>query len=189
MSSTWQNRNASNENSHNTKSKCCETGCGNWALTRILSKSGWRITNSERSKGYNAKVVKPVVQTMTVPPTMQITVNFQDADANTDKQEKLTQTVYQQLRSLDGIQVDRVTDPNPPEGSRALGAFLWGLLQAKVSRESLKTLFDFLGDRLGDKPIEFNVTFADGRTFEGKASSRAELQALEDTIKRLAEIK
>jgi hypothetical protein len=126
---------------------------------------------------------------MTAPPTVQITFDFQDADASIDKQEKLTQTVYKQLGSLDGIQVDRVTDPNPPEDSRAVGAFLLGLLQAEVSRESIKTLFSFLGDRLGDKPMEFTAKFPDGRIFQGKASSRAELQALEDTIKRLAEIK
>jgi hypothetical protein len=81
--------------------------------------------------------------------------------------------------------VERVIDPNPPEGSRSIGAFLWGLLQAKVTRSSVKNLLSFLGDRLGNQPIKIKVKLIDGRTIEIEARSRAELLAAEQTIQRL----
>ncbi|MGV0026633.1 hypothetical protein [Phormidesmis priestleyi] len=117
-----------------------------------------------------------------------MTIDFQD-ETNPEKQEKLTQNLWQQMRNIQGVKIDRISDPNPPEGSRAIGAFLWGLLQAEVSKESVKTLFGFLGDRLGDKPIKGKAKFSDGREFEFEASSRAELLAAEETIQRLAQIK
>ncbi|KAM3113607.1 hypothetical protein [Phormidesmis sp. 146-33] len=119
---------------------------------------------------------------------IELTIDFQDS-TKAEKQEKLTQTLWEQMKKMPGVKVDRVSDPNPPDGSRAIGAFLWGLLQAEVSVESVKTLFGFLGDRLGDKPIKGKAKFPDGREFEFEASSRAELLAAEETIQRLAQIK
>ncbi|PSB22043.1 hypothetical protein C7B65_01095 [Phormidesmis priestleyi ULC007] len=124
---------------------------------------------------------------MTIAPNVELTFTFQDPDLSPEKQEKLTQTLWQQMRSLEGVKVDRVADPNPPEGNRALGAFLWGLLQAEVSVASLKNLFGFVGDRLGNKPIKIKAKFADGREIELEVSSREELAAAEETIKRLSQ--
>ncbi|KAM3089620.1 hypothetical protein ACKFKG_33305 [Phormidesmis sp. 146-35] len=123
---------------------------------------------------------------MTTAPKIELTITFQDPDASPEKQEKLTQTLLQQMRSLEDVNVDRVTDPNPPEGSRAVGSFLWGLLKAEASVASLRTLFGFLGDRMGNKPIKIKAKFADGREVELEASSREELAAAEETIKRLS---
>ena len=119
---------------------------------------------------------------------IELTIDFQDS-TDPARQEKLTQTLWEQIKKMPEVKVDRVVDPNPPEGSRAIGAFLWGLLQAEVSTKSVKTLFGFLGDRLGDKPIKGKAKFPDGREFEFEASSRAELLAAEETIQRLAQIK
>ena len=118
-----------------------------------------------------------------------LTIAFQDPDTSIDKQEALTQSLWQQMRQMEGVKVDRVVDPNPPEGSREMVSFLWGLLQADVSVSSLKNLFGFLGDRVGNKPIKIKAKFPDGREYELEASSRAELAAAEETIKRLAESK
>jgi hypothetical protein len=119
---------------------------------------------------------------------IELTIDFQDS-TNVAKQEKLTQTLWGQIKKMQGVKVDRVVDPNPAEGSKAIGAFLWGLLQAEVSVQSVKTLFGFLGDRLGDKPIKGKAKFPDGREFEFEARSRAELLAAEEAIQRLAQIK
>jgi hypothetical protein len=118
-----------------------------------------------------------------------LTIAFQDPATSIDKQEALTQSLWQQMRQMEGVEVDRVVDPNPPEGSREIVSFLWGLLQADVSVSSLKNLFGFLGDRVGNKPIKIKAKFPDGREYELEASSRAELAAAEETIKRLAESK
>jgi len=117
---------------------------------------------------------------------IQLTIAFQDPDTSIDKQEKLTQSLWQQLQAMDGVTVTRVADPNPPEGSRAMLSFLWGLLQAEVSVSSIKNLFGFLGDRLGNKPIKIKAKFADGREVDIEVSSREELLAAEATLKRLA---
>jgi hypothetical protein len=123
---------------------------------------------------------------MTATPEMQLTFEFLDPDATPDKQEKLTQNLYQQLRQMEGVTIQRVAAPDPPEGSREAVSFLWGLLQADVNLSNIKTLFGFLSDRIGNKPIKIKAKLADGREFELEASSREELLAAEETIKRLA---
>lgn len=123
---------------------------------------------------------------MSTAPKLELTLSFQDAESP-EKQEKLTQTLWQQMRQIDGVKVDRVSDDNPPEGSKTFGAFLLGLLKATVTLDGLKSLFGFLGDRLGNKPIKIKAKFADGREVELEASSREELALAEETLKRLAQ--
>jgi hypothetical protein len=53
---------------------------------------------------------------------------------------------------------------------------LTGLLTAQVNPANAKTLFGFLSDRLGNKPIELEVE-ANGRKLRVSAHSREELQA------------
>ena len=114
-------------------------------------------------------------------------LNFQD-DGPEAKQESLTVSLYQQLQQVPGLTIDRVAEV-APDGSRSSGRFLWGLLQAEVGIPGIKTLFGFLGDRLGDKPIVVKAKFADGRVFEMTAQSRAELAAARETLEAMAKIK
>jgi hypothetical protein len=116
-----------------------------------------------------------------------IELNFQDDTAEA-KQEQLTVSLYQQLQKVPGLTIDRVAEV-APDGSRSSGRFLWGLLQAEVGIPGIKTLFGFLGDRLGDKPIVVKAKFADGRVFDVTASSRAELAAAQETLEAMAKIK
>jgi hypothetical protein len=116
-----------------------------------------------------------------------LTIEFIDPNLDDDRQEELTQAIYRDMAELPGVEVDRVEDTNLEAGTRGFGAFLWGLLQAKVSVDSIKTLFGFLGDRVGDKPIKIKLKLADGREMEIEASSRAELLAAEETITRLTQ--
>ncbi|MGI0494831.1 hypothetical protein ACN4EG_23855 [Alkalinema pantanalense CENA528] len=122
---------------------------------------------------------------MTAP--IHLEFDFQDQTAP-ERQEKQTQMIFQQAGSLPGVKLERVVDPNPPEGIRSPGKFLWGLLQAEVSPASLKNLFGFLGDRLGNKPIKIKAKFADGREFELEASSQAELQTAKTMLEELSQI-
>jgi len=81
------------------------------------------------------------------------------------------------MRDLDETgTVDRVSDPNPPEGNKAIGGMLVGLLMAEVSVANFKKLGAFLGDRLGGKVIELEVE-ANGKKLKVKANSREELGA------------
>jgi hypothetical protein len=110
-------------------------------------------------------------------PTVKLTILFTDRDLDEEEKEAEVQRLLTQMKQLDEIErVDRVHDANPPEGNKALGGFLVGLLSAEVSPANLKKLFGFLGDRLSGKTIELEVE-ANGRKLKVKASSREELIA------------
>jgi hypothetical protein len=85
------------------------------------------------------------------------------------------------------VKADRVLDPHPPAGNKALGSFLFGLLTLEVSKANFQKLAAFLGQRLGNKPIKFKVKTPDGRELEVEASSKEELdyaiQKAQDFIK------
>jgi hypothetical protein len=49
-----------------------------------------------------------------------------------------------------------------------------GLLTAEVNPANIKALFQFLGDRIGGKPIKLNLKAPDGRELSIEASSQAE---------------
>jgi hypothetical protein len=82
-----------------------------------------------------------------------------------------------ELRQMDEIEsVDRVQDPNPPEGNKAIGGLLVGLLMAEINVANAQKLMGYLGDRLGGKPIELEVE-ANGKKLKVSAHSREELEA------------
>lgn len=108
---------------------------------------------------------------------VKFTIAFNDPNLDSEELEAQAQSLLAQMRELDEIEtVDRVLDPNPPAGNKAVGAILVGLLTAEVSPANVKKLLGFLGDRLGNKPIELEVE-ANGKKLKVKASSQAELMA------------
>jgi hypothetical protein len=114
---------------------------------------------------------------MTGEPTVTLTIAFNDPDLDSEELDAQAQNLLAQMRDLDEIEtVDRVLDPNPPEGNKAIGGMLVGLLMAEVSVANFKKLGGFLGDRLGGKVIELEVE-ANGKKLKVKANSREELGA------------
>ena len=108
-------------------------------------------------------------------PTVTLTIAFNDPDLDSEELDAQAQNLLAQMRDLDEIEtVDRVLDPNPPEGNKAIGGMLVGLLMAEVSVANFKKLGAFLGDRLGGKPIKLKVKAPDGRELELEASSQQE---------------
>jgi hypothetical protein len=101
-----------------------------------------------------------------------------EPDLAPEELEALTQRLFQQMTGLDEVeQVNRVTEPTPPEGSKPLdAAFIIGLLTAEVNAKNIKALLDFLWERLSGKPIELKVE-AEGRKLEVTAYSQQELTA------------
>jgi hypothetical protein len=113
---------------------------------------------------------------MTLNSNVKLTIAFNDPDLELEEQDEQAQRLISELKQMDEVEtVDRVLDPNPPEGNKALGGFLVGLLTAEVNATNAKKLMGFLGDRLGDKPIELSVE-ANGKKLTVKAHSREELQ-------------
>ena len=114
---------------------------------------------------------------MPVNSSIKLTIALNDSDLDSEELEAQAQNLLAQLRDLDEIEtVDRVLDPNPPVGNKAVGAILFGLLTAQVSQANAQKVMGFLGDRLGNKPIELEVE-ANGKKLKVKASSQAELMA------------
>jgi hypothetical protein len=113
---------------------------------------------------------------MTTNSSVKVTIAFNDPDLSAEEQDEQAQRLLTELRQMDDVEVNRVLDPNPPEGNKAVGAILVGLLTAEVNVANAKKLMGYLGDRLGGKPIELSVE-ANGKKLTVKAHSREELEA------------
>ncbi|MGI0491679.1 hypothetical protein ACN4EG_07690 [Alkalinema pantanalense CENA528] len=124
---------------------------------------------------------------MSRPSSIQFTIAFNDPDLDSEELEEQAQNLLAQMKDLDEIEtVNRVLDPNPPAGNKSVGGILVGLLTAQVNKENAQKLLGFLGDRLGNKPIELEVE-DNGKKLKVKASSQAELMiAIEAAQKFLA---
>ena len=114
---------------------------------------------------------------MSETPSIKFTIAFNDPDLDSEELDEQAQRLIAELKQMDEVDaVDRVLDPNPPEGNKAIGGMLIGLLTAEVSVGNAQKLMGFLGDRLGGKPIELEVE-ANGKKLTVKAHSREELEA------------
>lgn len=107
---------------------------------------------------------------------IKFTIAFNDPDLDSEERDEQAQRFMNELKQMDEVEVDRVLDPNPPEGNKAVGAILVGLLTTQVNKENAQKLMGFLGDRLGGKPIELSIE-ANGKKLTVKAHSREELEA------------
>jgi hypothetical protein len=118
---------------------------------------------------------------------VELTIAFTDPELSDEEREADAQLLRGQLADLEDVKADRVLDPHPPAGNKALGSFLFGLLTLEVSKANFQKLAAFLGQRLGNKPIKFKVKTPDGRELEVEASSKEELdyaiQKAQDFIK------
>lgn len=121
---------------------------------------------------------------MTPSARVKLTITFNDPDLDSEERDGQAQRLMAELKQMDEVDaVNRVLDPNPPEGNKALGGFLIGLLSTEVSVANAQKLMGFLGDRLGNKPIELEVE-ANGKKLKVKASSQQELEAAIDAAQK-----
>jgi hypothetical protein len=59
---------------------------------------------------------------MTGEPTVTLTIAFNDPELDSEERDAQAQNLLAQMRDLDEIEiVDRVLDPNAPEGNKAIG--------------------------------------------------------------------
>ena len=108
---------------------------------------------------------------------IRLKINFNDPDLTMDQCDKLAQQLMAELMEADDVEeVVRVSDPNPPEGNKALCGFLAGWLAAEIKLEHIKQFFGFLRERLAGQFIELEVE-ADNRKLKLKAHNWEELQA------------
>ena len=108
---------------------------------------------------------------------IKLTIAFNDPDLNSEERDEQAQRLMAELKQMDEVDaVDRVLDPNPPAGNKAIGGMLVGLLMAEATVPNALKWMRFLGDRLGGKAIELSVE-ANGKKLTVKAHSREELEA------------
>ena len=106
---------------------------------------------------------------------IQITISLSDPKLDDQELQAEVDNLLPQLKEVDGVEdVNLVPVEEVPEGSKALGGFLLGLLTAEVNVANIKALFSFLSERLSGKPIEMSLKAADGRELSIKANSQAE---------------
>jgi hypothetical protein len=107
---------------------------------------------------------------------VKLTIALDNPDLDAGEQEEETRNLLREIRELDVESAELVAVTETPEGSKALGGFLLGVLQAEVSFANFKKVLGFVGDRLGNKTIELEVE-ANGKKLKVKASSQQELMA------------
>jgi hypothetical protein len=104
-----------------------------------------------------------------------LTITFTDSDLTNEELDEEVVRLLEELSDRSDIEtVDRVRDPNPPDGNKGVGAFLVGVLKAEVSVANAKKVLSFLGDRLSNKPITIEAE-GNGKKLKVIASSREDL--------------
>ena len=137
------------------------------------------VVKSGESSGILQREIEPsnLIIPMNDQSSIKLTIAFDDPDLEPEERDEQAQRFLAELKQVDEVEsVERLLDPNPPEGNKSLGGFLVGMLLAEVNPANGKKLLGFLGDRLGGKPIELSVE-ANGRKLTVKAHSREELEA------------
>jgi hypothetical protein len=106
---------------------------------------------------------------------IQVTISLSDPALDDEELQEAVENLLPQIREVDGVEeADLVAVEKAPQGSKALGGFLLGMLMTEVKPSNIKALFGFLSDRFGGKPIKLNLKTPDGRELSIEASSQAE---------------
>ncbi|WNZ44044.1 CHAT domain-containing protein [Leptolyngbya boryana CZ1] len=114
---------------------------------------------------------------MADPLDVRLTIAFDDPDLDAEEREEEAQKLLAQMKDLDEIEsLERVIDPHPPEGNKAIGAILAGMLTAQAKLSDANGILGFLGDRLSNKSFEMEVE-ANGKKLKVKANGQGELMA------------
>lgn len=118
---------------------------------------------------------------------IKLVITFSEPRADEERLDRETDLLLQQIKKFEEVQlVERIPDPNPPDGSKPFGSgCLVGMLKVVVDASNMKAFLGFLGDRLAGKAIEMEVE-ANGKKLKVKASSQQEfavaLQAAKDFL-------
>jgi len=103
---------------------------------------------------------------------VQVTISLAELGLDDEELQTEVENLLPQLRQVDGVEdADLVAVENAPKGTKSISGFVWGLLKAQVNASNIKTLFKFLSDRFGNKPIKLVVEAPDGRKINLEADS------------------
>ncbi|MEH2398863.1 sugar ABC transporter permease [Nostoc sp.] len=103
---------------------------------------------------------------------VQVTISLAELGLDDEELQTEVENLLPQLKEVDGVEdADLVAVENAPKGTKSISGFVWGLLKAQVNASNIKSLFKFLSDRFGNKPIKLVVEAPDGRKINLEADS------------------
>jgi hypothetical protein len=106
---------------------------------------------------------------------VKVTISLANTGINDEELQTEVENLLPQIREVDGVEnADLVGVIDTPEGAKAFGGFLLGILTAEVNPANIKALFKFLSDRLSGQTIKLEVEKKDGDKLKIEASSQAE---------------
>lgn len=120
-------------------------------------------------------------------PTLEPELYPDDKDMMDRLTDNLRKEITQFLEDTEDYegQVSRVRETVAPEYSKGVGGFLVGILTAEISSKNIKSMMNFLGDRLSGKSIELELE-AHEKKLKIKVSNQQDLataiQAAKDFI-------
>ncbi len=120
-----------------------------------------------------------------------LTVDINNAypDLSSAQIDKLTADLAREMRSLDEIdRVQRVPDPNPPEGEMSGGGNLIGVVASQLSLSNVRSVGSYLVKKFANKPIDMKVKVND-KEFDFKGVRPEDLNKVVEAAERLAKIK
>jgi Lhr-like helicase len=121
--------------------------------------------------------LKQQAQHITEQSNVWIAIAIKDSNLDNEELQEVTQNLREQIEESEIVEnVDLVAVEQAPEGAKAFGSFVLGLLTTELNPANLIKLLGFLKDRLGDKPIELAIKTPDGRELELKVSSKEEFE-------------
>ncbi|MEM9276004.1 MAG: hypothetical protein AAGA80_24040 [Cyanobacteria bacterium P01_F01_bin.143] len=122
-----------------------------------------------------------------------LTVDINNAypDLNSAQIDKLTADLVREMRSLDEIdRVQRVPDPNPPEGEMSGGGNLIGVVASKLSLSNVRYVGGYVARKFASKPIDMKVKVnGKEKEFDFKGVRPEDLDKVVAAAERLAKIK
>ncbi len=94
---------------------------------------------------------------MTQTSNIEITISLMDTDLDDEELEIETGKLVREIEDIDEVEkVGLVKEETAPEGSKSIAGLVLGVLKTEVTLQGASTLFDFLGHRLGTKPIDWS---------------------------------
>lgn len=125
---------------------------------------------------------------MTETSNIEITISLMDTDLDDEELEIETRKLVREIEDIDEVEkVGLVKVEEAPEGSKSVTGFILGALQAEVTLEGASTFFNFLANRLSNKPIEIEVKGKDGRELKVKAANQKDLLLAMEEAKKFIE--
>ena len=111
---------------------------------------------------------------------IKIIISLQDSELDEDELHEDTQGLLNNplFKSLTEDTASLMSSNDAPEGAKAFGGFLLGILKAEVSRKNLAKVLIFLGDRLGHKQLKLELESPDGKRLKVEANSKKDFEYL-----------